>query len=128
MQQAFARIGLVLWRIPVGGPFPDVADHVVEAVSVRRERGHRRSALEAVGVGVLAREFALPGIGHVTAVGREFVAPGKFGAVKPAARRKFPFRFGRQVLAGPLRVGERVAEGHMHDRMIVEPVDVALGP
>ena len=32
------RVGLVLGGEPVGGPFPDVADHVVEAVAVRRER------------------------------------------------------------------------------------------
>ena len=42
------RVGFVLWRVPVGGPFPDVADHVVEAVAVRRERSHRRGAFEAV--------------------------------------------------------------------------------
>src|SRR6476661_7286525 len=31
------RIRLMLWRIPVGRPFPDVADHVVEAIPIRRE-------------------------------------------------------------------------------------------
>src|SRR6202012_5773845 len=30
------RVGLVPRGIPVGGPFPDIADHVVDAVSVRR--------------------------------------------------------------------------------------------
>src|SRR5262245_17742032 len=29
-------VGLVLWREPVSGPFPDIADHVVEAVAVWR--------------------------------------------------------------------------------------------
>src|SRR5882762_9430087 len=38
----FWRIRLMLWRIPVSGPFPDVADHVVQAVPVWRERSHRR--------------------------------------------------------------------------------------
>src|SRR6188508_2393617 len=47
------RIRLVLLRIPVGGPLPDVADHVVHAVAVRRERGHRRGALETIVVVVL---------------------------------------------------------------------------
>src|SRR6188768_3009009 len=42
------RIGFVLLRPPVGGPFPDVSDHVVDAVAVRRKRGHRRGALIAV--------------------------------------------------------------------------------
>src|SRR6478735_6882679 len=34
------RIAMVLLRPPVGGPFPDIADHVVEAVAVRRKRRH----------------------------------------------------------------------------------------
>ena len=121
------RVGFVPGRVPVGGPFPDVADHVVEAVAVRRERRDRRGAFEAVLVMVLARKFALPGVGHVLAAGRELVAPGVVGAVEPAARREFPFGFGRQLLAGPARVSERVGERHVHDRMIVEALEVALG-
>src|SRR4029079_17018359 len=58
------RIRLMLWRVPVGRPFPDVTDHVVHSVSVRREGGDRRSAFEAVGLGVLARKFTLPSVGH----------------------------------------------------------------
>src|SRR5258705_10475553 len=34
----FRRVGFMLLRVPVGGPFPDVADHVVNAIAVRRER------------------------------------------------------------------------------------------
>ena len=26
----FRRVGLVLWRVPISGPFPDIADHVME--------------------------------------------------------------------------------------------------
>ena len=63
----------------------------------------------------------------MTAIRHEFIAPRKFGAVESAARREFPFGFGRQFLAGPARIGERVAEGHVHDRMIVEPLEVAAG-
>ena len=37
----FRRVSIVLLREPVGGPFPYIADHVVNAVTVRRERGHR---------------------------------------------------------------------------------------
>src|SRR5882757_239628 len=68
-------ICLMLWRIPVGRPFPDVADHVVEAIAILRECGDRRRALKAVRIGVLVREFALPGICHVAAGRREFIAP-----------------------------------------------------
>src|SRR5258707_7537034 len=42
------RIGIVFLRVPIGGPFPDIADHVADAVSIRRERGNRRSPLKAV--------------------------------------------------------------------------------
>src|SRR5712691_11488735 len=123
----FWRIGLMPRRVPVGRPLPDVADHVVQTVTVRRERGDRRRAFEAVGIGVLAGKFALPGIGHVTAMRRELIAPRELGAVEPAARCKFPFRFGWQILANPFRVGERIAESHMHDWMIVQTTNVASG-
>ena len=122
------RVGFVLRRIEIGGPFPDIADHVVDAVAVRRKCGHRRSALEAVLVVVLVRKLALPGVRHVLAARRELVAPREFRAVEPAARGELPLGFGRQFLAGPLRVSLRIGEGHMHDRMIVERVDVALRP
>ena len=75
---------------------------------------------------VLSRKFTLPGVRHMLAAGRKLIAPGKFRAVKPAARGEFPFGLGRQVFAGPFGVGQRVHECHMHDRMIVEPVDVAV--
>src|SRR3954447_7841433 len=38
---SFRRVGFVLLGVPVGGPFPGIADHVVNAVSVRREGGDR---------------------------------------------------------------------------------------
>src|SRR5258705_11447471 len=76
-------IGLVPGRPPVGGPFPDIADHVVNAVAVRREGSDRRRALEAVRREILMREGALPGVRHVLAAGRELVAPCELGAVEP---------------------------------------------
>src|SRR5206468_5191003 len=90
----FGRIGLVLLRVPVRGPFPDIADHVVNAVAVRRECRDRRGTLIAIIVPVLPRKLALPGIGLVLAVGREFAAPGIFGAIEPASRSELPFCFG----------------------------------
>ena len=53
------RIGLMLVGPPVGGPFPDIADHVVDAVAVRRECRHRRGALKAVQIEILDRENCL---------------------------------------------------------------------
>src|SRR5262245_41317413 len=51
--------------IPIAGPLPDIAGHVVEAVAVGREGTHWGGVFEAVGQRVLNRELALPGVGHV---------------------------------------------------------------
>src|ERR1700730_15399336 len=40
------RVRFMLGRIPVGGPFPDIADHVVDPVAVRRKGRDRRGAIE----------------------------------------------------------------------------------
>src|SRR5467141_4025139 len=39
------RIGVMLLRIPIGRPFPDITDHVVQAVAVGWECGDGRSTL-----------------------------------------------------------------------------------
>src|SRR5262245_14198365 len=56
------RVRLVLCGIKIAGPFPDIADHVDNAVPVRRKLVDRRSAGEAIGAGILMRKLALPGI------------------------------------------------------------------
>src|SRR5690242_6142229 len=63
------RFGFVLRRPPVRRPLPDIADHVADAIAVRRERRHRRGALVSVLAQVLVREIALPGVGHMFAAG-----------------------------------------------------------
>src|SRR5215813_12670683 len=37
----FRYVALMLRRVPVGGPFPDVADHVVKAIAIWRKCFHR---------------------------------------------------------------------------------------
>src|SRR6187399_2073769 len=64
------RIRLMLWQIPIGRPFPHVADHVVEAIPIRWEGGNRRGPLKTIRIGVLAGELTLPGVGHVTTARR----------------------------------------------------------
>ena len=71
-------------------------------------------------VQILPRKFTLPGVGLVLAAGGEFIAPGIFGTVEPAARGKFPFGFSRQILASPACVGERVYERDLDHWMVVE--------
>src|SRR5690242_2954356 len=122
------RFGLMPGGPPVGGPLPDVADHVVDAVAVRRKGRDRRGALESILAEIPDGEIALPCVRHVLAAGRKRIAPGIFLAVETAARREFPLGFRRQILVRPLRVSERIAVRHMNDGVIVEPLDVALGP
>src|ERR1700733_12559547 len=75
------RVGFMLLRIPIGRPFPNIADHIVQAVAIRRECGDRGCALETVFAKILARKFTLPSIGHVLALGYELIAPGELGSV-----------------------------------------------
>src|SRR5215831_11444250 len=76
----FQRIGLMLRRVPVGGPFPDIADHVVDPVAVGWKGGHWRCAFKAVLSGILPRELPLPGIGHMAPAEGKFIAPGELCA------------------------------------------------
>ena len=103
------RVGFVPPRPPIGGPFPHVAYHVVDAVAVRRKRHHWRRALMAVGREAFMWESALPGVRHAPAARRELIAPGVFDAVKPPARGELPFGFRGQLLAGPFGVGLGIA-------------------
>src|SRR5262249_1067263 len=54
------RLGFMPRRPPVRGPFPDIADHVVEAVAIRRKCRDRRRARKTVLAQILGREAALP--------------------------------------------------------------------
>src|SRR5690349_10954104 len=63
-------------RIPVRGPFPNIADHVVEAKTIGRERTNRRSASKSV-VRLAPGKIALPGVCHQASLRLHLVAPGK---------------------------------------------------
>src|SRR4051795_10814940 len=83
-----------------GGPLPDVAGDVVEAVAVGREPLDRRGALEAVRMQVLPWEAAVPAVGHAPAARRRILAPGVGGLIEPTAGGVLPLGFGRQPAAG----------------------------
>src|SRR5215831_18836945 len=104
--------------VPIAGPLPDIADHVVEPVAVWLETADRRGPAVAVLVRVVDGEDALPGIGDRLALGIECARPIVL-AVASAARGEFPLRLGRQLASAPARIGERVLVGDIHDRMIV---------
>ena len=119
--------GQAVRAVPIGAPVPDIAAHIVQAVAIRRESGHRRGAGVAVRAGVLDREGAGPGIGAEFPVGLEVIPPGEALVREPATGGVLPFGFGRQALAGPLRVGGGVFPGDHHDRVIVAAFQIAGG-
>jgi hypothetical protein len=116
------RLGRMPRRPPVRGPLPDVPDHVVEGVAVRRKGHDRRGTLEPILADVLDREVSPPDVGHVPAARHRRITPGKLLAVEPAARSELSLRFGGQVLARPAPI-----EGDVHDRVVVESLDIAAG-
>src|SRR5688500_7324603 len=107
--------GMVLTRIPIGGPLPGVANHVVETVAVWWKGTDRGGPLEAIEREILDWEFALPVVGEHFSFRRELVAPGEVLSYEAAARGEFPFGFGRNCLAGPLGVGLDILPGDVED-------------
>src|SRR3954447_21972627 len=67
--------GVVARVEPVRAPLPDLAGPVVEGVSVRRERTHRRCARIAVGLRVLAGEGPLEHVHPLLATRFALIAP-----------------------------------------------------
>src|SRR5262249_24427768 len=61
--------------IPVSPPFPDVAGHIIQAVSVGWKRPERRSSGEAVVSGIPVGELALPDVGDRAGGVRPVIAP-----------------------------------------------------
>src|SRR5262245_48449988 len=55
---------IVVMAIPVAGPFPDVAGHVVKAVTVGWKGRDWRGTLVAVFFRILVREVTLKRVGH----------------------------------------------------------------
>src|SRR5215831_7590408 len=81
---------LMLRAIPVGGPLPDVANHVVEPVAVRWIRRDGRSARITVSARVLVWKIPLPGVGHVPVLRSELIAPREFRAIEAPTCRELP--------------------------------------
>src|SRR5215472_5891106 len=66
---------VVVRAIPVAGPLPYVACHVVQPVSVGRILGYGSNADVTVLSGVFIWEMSLVGVGHPLAVGPERFTP-----------------------------------------------------
>src|SRR5438876_7794675 len=72
---SFVRQRLVIiGAIPIAAPFPDVAGHVVKAVTVRRKRFYRRDASIPIFNRVFDRKFSLPRVRHPFTTGTKFIA------------------------------------------------------
>jgi hypothetical protein len=67
-------------------------------------------------------KFPLPGIGHVRAARRKFMAPGIFGTVEPPTRGELSLSLRRQLLFHPSRVRQCITKGDVHDRMLIKPM------
>src|SRR5205809_1660069 len=76
---------IVVGTVPVGSPFPHVARHVEQAVSIGRERAHRRGSHVSVFTSVCVGKVPLESIRHRLAAGHELVAPVVTLAVESAA-------------------------------------------
>src|SRR4051812_17162790 len=113
--------------IPVAGPFPDVPDHIEQPEAVRWVMCDGRCPLEAVSAAIVPRELALPDVGLVPAFRFEFIAPGEFAIRTAAPSRIFPLRFGRQALSGPAGICTRIVICDVHDRMVHDLGNAALG-
>src|SRR3954447_3045617 len=112
--------------VPVARPFPHVADHVVEPVTVRRETPDRRRTGMIVFIAVEYREETLPGICDRLSM-RIVCARIIILTVAAAARGELPLRFGRKFVSAPLRVSKRILVGNMHNRVIFLAHDRAAG-
>src|SRR3546814_18693216 len=70
------------FRIPIGGPFPDIGDHVVQAQTVRRISPHRRCSLISTGEEIMRGEQPLPIVSHHHPLGRQHATHGIASTVK----------------------------------------------
>src|SRR5262249_37492753 len=113
--------------IPVARQLPHIANHVEEAVAVRREAAYRRGARIAVLFGVVDWKDALPRIGNGLAVLVVGLAP-ILTVIFAAARGIFPLRFGWKFTAEPVCIRERIFVGDMHHGIILFALDRRARP
>lgn len=121
------RCGIEIGGPPVGAPFPDVTDHVVEAEVVGGEGGGRCGGKVAVFAGVVVGEVSLPDVAAVLAVGVEFITPWIESRWESSPCSVFPLGFSWELFACPGCVGMCVVPGDVSDRVVGDFFDVAAG-
>ena len=110
------QLRVVVGPIPIAHPFPDIAGDVIQPIAVGGKLRHGRDAGEPIGARIVIGKVALVGVGHPAAILLQGIAPRKDLPCQAASRRELPLRFGRQPLAGPSCIGERVVVCDMHNR------------
>ena len=112
--------------VPVAHPVPNIATHVVQAVTIGGKTHHRRGSHKSIFLGVFVGKISGPCIGHELAIALEFITPRIALAFKPTARGEFPLGFGGQTLAGPFRISIRIVPRHLHHRVLLASIKIAL--
>src|SRR6266567_6816293 len=59
-----SRLRVIIIRIPIGAPFPDVARYVIEPDGVRRKALDGSATDETIFTGISIGKVALPPVGH----------------------------------------------------------------
>lgn len=117
---SLGSVGRMACSVPIGRPFPDISNHIVDAITIRRKRFDRRGALITIELQVLARKIALPRVSHLSAFRRQLIAPRELRAIEAASRSELPFGLSRQLFAGPLCVSFGITISNVYDGMIVQ--------
>src|SRR5438445_462973 len=69
------KVLVVIRTIPVTRPLPDIAGHVIQAISIRRILRYRRDADASILADVLIWEVPLVRVGHPLSIRLKFSAP-----------------------------------------------------
>ena len=120
------KLCVVVRPVPVAGPLPDVARHVIEAISIRWEMSDWRNTAVAVVPSVRVGEVTLMRICHPLVMFTKLVSPRIGLAGKPAASGELPLGLCRQAFPRPLCIGQRIVVGNVHDRIVFLALDVAF--
>src|SRR5271170_1470019 len=107
------ELRIIVRPIPVGGPLPDVAGHVIKTVAISGIRRDWANADLAIRARIFVWKMSLMRVCHPLAVRTEIVAPDKWLSGETAARGKLPLRLGREALSCPLGVSKRIFISHM---------------
>ena len=86
---------VIIGAIPIAGPLPDIAGHVIQSISVGSVLRHGGNPSVAVLARVGIWEVSLVRVRHPLALRTELIAPHEWLPRKPATCRKLPFCFGR---------------------------------